>query len=298
MHLVQFGAERIAKGLSLAGSGGPLYWEPFVGVVVETEVGWVLLDTGMGRPALDDPRNADAYAAAAAAYGQAPDGDQPDGDQPDGDLAGERPDGTWHLHPEPPAGARWTWGWPGDPLEAGLAEVGLHPRDLVLAAVSHLHLDHSGGIPTLAASGVPVAVQRAELEFARSGLPGLGDGYHAPDWSDPRTRWELLDGDAELAPGVLALSTPGHTPGHMSYAVDLPETGRWIFAADAADLAQNLYDRTPPGTCAGGTPADEQAARESLERLLAEARTRRARLVPGHDQVVLNAVRAPADGHR
>ncbi len=288
LHLLQFGAERIAKGLSLLGSAAPLYWEPFIGVLVETTEGWVLLDTGMGRAALDDPRNARAYAAAADAFGADSTPEAADAD------AG----GGWHLHPVPPAGAEWVWGWDGDPLEAALASVGLRPADLALAAVSHLHLDHAGGIPTLAAAGVPVAIQRAELEFARGGVPQLTDGYHAPDWSHPATAWRLLDGDEELAPGLRAVATPGHTPGHMSFEVDLPETGCWLFAADAADLAQNLHDRVPPGTCAGGTPADELAARASLERLLRRARERTARLVPGHDQVVFNAVRAPASGHR
>jgi glyoxylase-like metal-dependent hydrolase (beta-lactamase superfamily II) len=286
MFVLQYGAERIAKGLSLAGGSGDLYWEPLTGVVVRTEVGWILLDTGMSRVALEDPANQAAYEAAARGLGADVDAGEASGD---GD--------GWHLWPAPPDPRRWNWGRPGNPLEDALAGVGLAPGDLALAAVSHLHLDHSGGIPTLAAAGVPVAIQAAELDFARSGRPGLGDGYHAPDWSDPRTRWELLDGDSELAPGVRALATPGHTPGHTSFRVDLRDTGTWIFAGDAADLVQNLYDRVPPGSCAGGTPADEKAAAESLERLLAEGRRHDARLVPGHDQVLFNAIRHPTQGH-
>ncbi len=284
LFVLQYGAERIPKGLSLLGGTAQLYWEPLTGVLVETADGWVLLDTGMSRTALDDDGNQSAYAAAAAAYGADPERG------PD--------DGGWHLHPQPPGDGRWTWGLSGDPLEAALAAHGLAPADLALAAVSHLHLDHSGGIPTLAAAGVPVAVHRDELAFARSGRPGPADGYHAPDWADERTRWELLDGDTELAPGVRVLATPGHTPGHVSFQVDLADTGSWIFPADAADLVQNLYDGVPPGTCAGGTPADEQAARASLDRLLREGRRHDARLVPGHDQVMVNAVRHPPGGHR
>lgn len=280
LFILQFGAERVAKGLSVKGGGGQLYWEPLTGVVVETSQGWVLLDSGMSRAASEDMRNQAAYAVAAQAFGATGDGDQP-----------------WHLYPPPPDPGSWTWAPEGDPLEDALAWVGLAPEDLSLAAVSHLHLDHSGGIPRLAAAGVPVAVQREELTFARRGTPGLSDGYHAPDWSDERTQWDLLDGDTELAPGVWALSTPGHTPGHMSFRVDLPDTGSWIFTADAADLVQNLYDRVPPGSCAGGGPADEKAAAASLERLLAEGRREDARLIPGHDQVLLNAVRHPPGGH-
>ncbi|GII87016.1 hypothetical protein Ssi03_50060 [Sphaerisporangium siamense] len=279
MYSLQYGAERVTKGLSMRGGSGVLYWEPLTGVVVETETGWVLLDTGMGRAALEDEANQRAYAAAADAYGADP------------------AETEWHLYPAPPVTGRWNWGLPGDPLERALAGVGLRPGDLSLACVSHMHLDHSGGVPTLAAAGVPVAIQRAELEFARSGVPTLDDGYRRQDW-EHEVAWRLLDGDAELAPGVWAVATPGHTPGHMSYRVDLPETGTWLFAMDAADLAQNFHDRVPCGSCAGGTPADEKAAEDSLERLLGEARRLRARLIPGHDQIVHNAIRHPAGGHR
>ena len=284
MYVLQLGAERIRKALSLRGGATRMYWEPFPAVVVETAAGWVLLETGMARTAIDAQCTHDSYAAAAEHYG----GGRPDA--ADGNA--------WHLPPDPPDPARWVWGLPGDPLVAGLAQVGLCPSDLHLAVVSHLHLDHSGGIPTLAAAGVPVALQAAELAFARSGRASFEAGYHDPDWSDPATQWLELDGDTELAPGVHAVSTPGHTPGHMSFRVHLESSGTWVFCADAADLVENLYDRVPPGSCGAGTPADEERAAASLERLLAEGRRPGTRLVPGHDQVMLNAVRHPGGGHR
>ena len=255
-------------------------WEPLFGVLVQTSEGWVLFDTGMARGALDAEETQESYRAAAVGAGA-------DADSP-----------TWAMHPAPPDPTRWNWGLVGDPLSAGLATVGLVVSNLSLAVISHLHLDHSGGIPLLAEAGVPVALQRAELDFAHSGRAGFAEGFRDQDWSDPRTRWQLVDGDAEVAPGVSVLATPGHTPGHSSLRVELPETGTWIFAADAADLGQNLLDRVPCGYCAGGTPKDEAAAARSLERLLSEAAEADARLVPGHDQLMLNAVRHPRSGHR
>ncbi|PTA47487.1 N-acyl homoserine lactonase family protein [Micromonospora sp. RP3T] len=277
LYLLQYGAERVSKALSLR--GGPverLYWEPFVGVLVRSGDEWILFDTGMSRAALDSP-------AVQAAYAAADTGDD---------------DARWHLTPTPPADRRWTWGLDGDPLAAALATVGLTPGELSRAVVSHLHVDHSGGIPTLAGHGVPVALHRDELAFVRSGAVGVDAGFHPPDWSHPDTRWELLDRDTDLAPGVRVLSTPGHTPGHLSLRVDLPETGTWIFAADAADLGQNFLDRTPCGSCAAERPGDEELAERSLHRLLREAADSDARIVPGHDQIVLNAVRHPPGGHR
>ncbi|MEV0001506.1 N-acyl homoserine lactonase family protein [Micromonospora sp. NPDC050980] len=277
MYLLQYGAERVSAALSLR--GGPVerhYWESFVGVLVRGGDEWILFDTEMARAALDSPAVQAAYAA---------------GDNGDDDF-------RWHLTPTPPADRRWTWGLAGDPLAAALATVGLTPEQISRAVVSHLHVDHAGGIPTLAAHGVPVAAHRDELAFARSGAVGVTAGFHPPDWSHPGTRWELLDGDTDLAPGVRVLSTPGHTPGHLSLRVDLPETGTWLFAADAADLGQNFLDRTPCGSCAAARPGDEELADRSLDRLLREAADSDARIVPGHDQLVLNAVRHPPGGHR
>jgi N-acyl homoserine lactone hydrolase len=92
------------------------------------------------------------------------------------------------------------------------------------------------------------------------------------------------------------LCTPGHTPGHLSYRIDLPESGTWLFAVDAADLCENINERIPPGWCAD--PADAVRAEASLERLLRDAEELDARLVPCHDQALWSALRNPAGGWR
>ena len=53
MFLLQYGAERVPRSLSLRGGTSDLGWEPLYGVLVDTAEGWVLFDTGMGRDALD-----------------------------------------------------------------------------------------------------------------------------------------------------------------------------------------------------------------------------------------------------
>jgi glyoxylase-like metal-dependent hydrolase (beta-lactamase superfamily II) len=280
LFILQYGAERVPKALSLRGGPPDLGWEPLPGVLVETADGWILFDTGMARAALDAEETQAIYRQSAVDLGQDPNRE------------------TWALYPEPPDPQRWNWGLAGDPLVAALEQVGLSPGDLSMAVLSHLHLDHSGGVATLTAAGVPIALHARELDFVRSGRATFPEGFRPADWSDPDTHWETLAGDTELAPGVRVLSTPGHTPGHCSFRVDLPETGTWMFAGDAADLGQNFLDRVPCGYAAGGTPEDERAAEESFERLLREAAGSDARLIPGHDQLVLNAVRHPPGGHR
>lgn len=255
MFMLQFGAEPSPKSISVRGANDRIIWCPIVGAVVETEVGWVLLESGLGRAFLEDePSRTRIYASEEQPYG-----------------TGE------------------------DPFLSALQSVGLHPEELALAALSHLHCDHTGGLRHLAQAGVPVAVQRDELRFAR-GRAGIEQAYYEPDYESRDIAWRELDGDAELAPGVWALSTPGHTPGHMSYRVDLPETGTWLLAVDAADLGENVSDRIPPGYTAD--PADAERAERSLDLLLNESERLGARLIPGHDQIFWDAVRHPAGGHR
>jgi N-acyl homoserine lactone hydrolase len=255
MFLLQFGAEPVTKAISVKGGGDTLLWEPIIGILVETEVGWVLLESGIGRAVLDDRDSLEV------------------------------------LYP----GAQKPWGLDGDPLQTALARVGVEVSDLAVAAVSHLHCDHSGGIPQLISAGVPIAVHQRELEYAKTRAT-LADGYYPPDYTTVNGSWQQLQGDTELAPGVWALATPGHAPGHMSYRVSLADSGTWLFAIDAADLGENLVDGVPPGQTVD--PRDEALAVESLQRLKLEAERLNARLVPGHDQFFWNAVRHPAGGHR
>lgn len=244
---------------------------------METSEGWVLLDTGMSIAAHEDSENTAAYEA--------------------GCLGATNLEIPWHFYPEPPPG-KYNWVWEESPLETALATVGLEPKDLLLAAVSHMHVDHSGGIPELSRAGVPIVIQEAELDFVRSGKVGTADGFFSRDWSDPKTIWQVVSGDLEIVPGIQVISTPGHTPGHQSFRVDLPNTGTWLFSGDAADLAQNFLDNVPCGSCQGDDEHGEQRAQDSLAKLLSIARKTDARIIPGHDQFVFNAARHPQGGHR
>jgi len=259
MFMLEYGTELVPKSLSVLGAGSHVIATPIFGVVVETSDGWILLDTGISAQALHDPP------ALTAIYG-----------------AG--------MHP---------YGPQGNPLEVALAKVGLTVNDITVAAVSHLHLDHTGGVPLLAKAGIPVVVQSREIAY---GLERAADdselevAFYRSDYTDESIEWRKVDGDEQIAPGVSTFATPGHTPGHMSYRVDLPNTGTWLFAADAADLGENLLERTPCGSVA--EPSDARRARASVHRLVEEGEKLDARVVPGHDPVFWKAVWHPPGGHR
>jgi glyoxylase-like metal-dependent hydrolase (beta-lactamase superfamily II) len=118
-------------------------------------------------------------------------------------------------------------GLAGGALLGELAAIGVQPADVDVIAVSHLHLDHDGWIVTKA-DGVTfpnavVHIGKADYEhfvtgdatgfpMARHKRAGFHELFDAG-------RVVLVDDEVEIVPGVVALPTPGHTPGHLAFAV-------------------------------------------------------------------------------
>jgi N-acyl homoserine lactone hydrolase len=116
------------------------------------------------------------------------------------------------------------------PLPEALAAAGARAEEVRLVANCHLHFDHCGGNPELA--GRPIFTQRVELETART-----AEDYTLPELVDAAgLRYEVLDGEAEVLPGVTVLPTPGHTAGHQSVIVRRPD-GTVIIAGQSHDTA-------------------------------------------------------------
>ena len=163
------------------------------------------------------------------------------------------------------------------PLDLALAASGSSVADVSLVVNCHLHFDHCGGNPALA--GRPVVVQRAELEAARS-----TPDYTLAELVDvPGMHYEVLDGEAELLPGVVVIPTPGHTAGHQSVVVRRLD-GTVIVAGQSHDTA----------TAYGGDVLAWRAARDGHQPPLPAApewidRLQRfdpARVVFAHDHAV------------
>lgn len=72
MSLLQCGAERVPRSLSLRNGSADLGWEP-CSESSGTSDGWVLFDTGMARGALDAGETQESYRAAAVGAGADPD---------------------------------------------------------------------------------------------------------------------------------------------------------------------------------------------------------------------------------
>jgi N-acyl homoserine lactone hydrolase len=143
-----------------------------------------------------------------------------------------------------------------------LAELDLSPADIGLVINTHLHFDHCGQNAVF--QHAPFYVQRAELDRARREAPELRD------WFDfAGARFELLDGDAEILPGLEVITTPGHTAGHQCVIVRADGAGPFDLLIGDAAYTPRVYqnpasDRIPPGQA-----SDLPAWRDSLARIQA-----------------------------
>lgn len=130
-------------------------------------------------------------------------------------------------------------------LDRQLAAAGLARRDVKAVANCHLHFDHAGGNALF--PGVPIFAQQVEHETALT----QGD-YTIPGIATfPGARYELLDGEAPIRPGLTILPTPGHTAGHQSLVVETHQ-GRVVLAGQsfetASDYARARLDQELAGT--------------------------------------------------
>jgi glyoxylase-like metal-dependent hydrolase (beta-lactamase superfamily II) len=109
-------------------------------------------------------------------------------------------------------------------LEQGLAEAGISAARLDWVVLSHLHLDHAGGVLDGQLPAFPNArvwVQQLEAREARDAT-NRAHGVYAGDAFDRLQALGLVDeadGQAEISPHVRVHLTGGHSRGHQATLV-------------------------------------------------------------------------------
>ena len=130
---------------------------------------------------------------------------------------------------------------PGDDIETLLRALQSRQQRVVAVAVTHHHLDHSGGAHELLE-----AVPDARFLMHAADYPQIAaSAPSAPTWcgrpvTPPRTPDAFLDSGDSIEVGrfaLRALHAPGHTPGSLCFALDRHEddpplvfTGDVLFA--------------------------------------------------------------------
>jgi glyoxylase-like metal-dependent hydrolase (beta-lactamase superfamily II) len=141
-------------------------------------------------------------------------------------------------------------------LFANLAAAGVKPGDIDTVVLSHLHPDHINGLRTasgeLAFPTAEVIAPAPEWDFwmsdanmAQAATP-IAKNYFA------NTR-KILTGlqdrigryawGKDVAPGITAIATPGHTPGHTSFAI-ASGSARMIVQSDVTNIPE-FFLRNP-----------------------------------------------------
>ena len=137
-----------------------------------------------------------------------------------------------------------------------LAKAGVAPEQIDHIVLTHLHLDHVGGIlhngkPVFPHANIWLAEAEhafwhddaATTELAKRLAPQLGDDFIPTHVKVARAalaasngKLKLFSGEQEVLPGVTAVPLCGHTPGHCGYAFGSGRETFFIFG-DAVHAA-------------------------------------------------------------
>jgi N-acyl homoserine lactone hydrolase len=174
-----------------------------------------------------------------------------------------------------------------------LRKVGLKPEEIETVILTHLHFDHAGNMD--AYPNATFHVQRREYEgwlrafdeFKEMGTERSAWPMSSMEIKDFENferlksagRVKLLDGDAEIAPGVTCrLAADTHTFGSQWVEVETA-SGPYVLAGDAVYWYANIERMWPPGYVQGNT-WNIMATYLHLKKFL---KGQINRIVPGHD---------------
>jgi len=133
-----------------------------------------------------------------------------------------------------------------------IASIGLGVKDIRHIVMTHLHPDHSSGLPLLKDSGCMIYTDYKELKTASSPL-GMMNGYLKKHWQGFQIEFfkynltiPSFDKVADLFgdESIFVISTYGHTEGNVSILLNM-EGGPVLLTGDAAHRRDNLMSRIP-----------------------------------------------------
>jgi glyoxylase-like metal-dependent hydrolase (beta-lactamase superfamily II) len=191
------------------------------------------------------------------------------------------------------AGSAASMGPAAGKLAQNLRAAGVDPAEVGALVISHAHPDHLFG--ALGPDGSPVfpnaRVLIGEAEHAFwTAAADLSRSAAAPEMKQAMTegarkhlaalkdRLELVQPERELVPGLTALATPGHTPGHLSFVLD--SGGRQLFLTK--DVVHHFGLALPHPEWKVSFDADPDQAVETRKRVLDRIAADRALVLAYH----------------
>ncbi len=180
---------------------------------------------------------------------------------------------------------------PGQRIDRQMKRLGYEPGDVRYVILTHLHHDHMTCAPLFPQA--TFVVRRSELRAAW--WPDAHEGGYSFDRLMP-TRGlrylQLSDNEAFDVFGdgsIVCFDTRGHTEGHQSVLVNLPKSGKIVLTGDAVQVADNFFDKVPPGLC-----WNSELAVRAIDRLW-HLQAEGALLVFGHELSLLATLKVAPD---
>ena len=156
-------------------------------------------------------------------------------------------------------------------LPTVMEEAGVSPNDIDIVAFSHLHFDHTGwntwdndGTPVPQFPNARHLIQQTEWDYWTSS-DELKQGAGYDNVLSPIVDAGLVDfveGEHALTSEVITVPTPGHTPGHVSFAVGSGGEKAYVLG----DAAHHMVQLSETGWCPGAdvNTTDSTASRHRL----------------------------------
>ncbi len=173
-----------------------------------------------------------------------------------------------------------------DMLDARLAVLGLKVEDIDRLILTHLHLDHAGGLCYFSGTqaGQSVIAHAEEIKQALydtfTGHGELVNGYMRSDFYglddihfDPVLESTVLADDLEL------VWLPGHTAGMLGVLIHLQNSGTLFYTSDAVNWEPNIY----PEIKISAVFHDSLAMKNSINKIRWLHKRYNAHLIFGHD---------------
>jgi glyoxylase-like metal-dependent hydrolase (beta-lactamase superfamily II) len=130
-------------------------------------------------------------------------------------------------------------------LNANMQAAGIDPKNIDIVLISHFHGDHMNGLKkadgSLVYPNAEVKVPSVEQKFwADESNASKTNGFNKPNFPNVKKAFDGIkvtehEWDKEVAPGITAIGTPGHTPGHTSYVVS-SGNGKLLVQSDVTNI--------------------------------------------------------------
>jgi glyoxylase-like metal-dependent hydrolase (beta-lactamase superfamily II) len=168
-----------------------------------------------------------------------------------------------------------------------LREKGIEPKDLKAVIVSHLHYDHSGGLPDLI--DAPIFLLEGDYKAFKEPIHATFEGATPHQWPKNFRPSFLKESNSHIGPfeqsypitadgKVVAVQTPGHVPGHCSLVI-FAEDATYFLTGDATYSQEYLDNELTDGV--NETPMQ---AIETLKKIKELARQMPLVILPAHDK--------------